>query len=80
MDETEPLLSARSLSDEDVTKGQDDAFNTVEFNSDTDPDNPWNWPESYKWGVILLLAFMAFTVYVLNLHTLHANNSLNLES
>jgi hypothetical protein len=63
MDETQPLLSP------ELTRGhaivtQDEAGydHTIDFNPDGDPDNPLDWPQSYKRGVILLLAFMAFTV------------------
>lgn len=31
---------------------------------DGDPENPMDWPTAYKWSIVSLLAFMAFTVYV----------------
>lgn len=67
MSETEPLLRSRSNTSQvliDDPQEEEDAFQDVEFQSQTCYDNPLNWPQSYKWGVIALLAFMAFTVYV----------------
>ncbi|KAE9992309.1 hypothetical protein Vi05172_g12231 [Venturia inaequalis] len=65
MSETEPLLRSRSNTSQvliDDPQEEEDAFQDVEFQSQTCYDNPLNWPQSYKWGVIALLAFMAFTV------------------
>lgn len=67
MSETDPLLRARSNDraiDIDDPEREEEAFQDVEFSSEECLDNPMNWPGSYKWGVIGLLAFMAFTVYV----------------
>lgn len=69
MGETEPLL--RLCSNElviDDPQEEENAYDDVAFNSDGDPDNPMNWPNSYRWGVITLLASMAFTVYSLSLN------------
>lgn len=29
-----------------------------------DPEDPRNWPRGFKWGIVSLLALMAFTVYL----------------
>jgi hypothetical protein len=34
----------------------------VEFDPNGDPENPLDWPQSYKLGVVALLALMSFTV------------------
>ncbi|PSR82809.1 major facilitator superfamily domain-containing protein [Coniella lustricola] len=34
----------------------------VDFDPAGDPDNPMDWPVAYKWGIVALLAAMAFTV------------------
>jgi hypothetical protein len=64
MDETQPLLTATPSLNNHVTESNHDAVydSVVKFNPDGDPDNPMDWPQSYKRGVILLLAFVAFTV------------------
>lgn len=31
-----------------------------EFDCNGDPENPLEWPSSYKWGVVALLSFMGF--------------------
>jgi hypothetical protein len=36
----------------------------VDFDPHGDTENPMDWPKAYKWGIVALLAFMAFTVYV----------------
>lgn len=65
MDETQPLLRERIIDgDEDgphkvaVSVGKD----IVDFDPNGDVDNPRDWPKAYKWGIVGLLAFMAFTV------------------
>jgi hypothetical protein len=63
MDETQPLLSSPSPVNGHLAEPHGAGYdNVVEFNPNGDPDNPMDWPQSYKRGVILLLAFMAFTV------------------
>ena len=37
---------------------------TVEFNPDGDPENPQDWPVTFKWSVVMLLSMMAFVTYV----------------
>ncbi|KND92413.1 putative transporter [Tolypocladium ophioglossoides CBS 100239] len=39
-----------------------DSHNTADFDPNGDPDNPREWPDPFKWGIVALLAFMAFTV------------------
>jgi hypothetical protein len=58
MDEHEPLLPSSNDAPE-----LPEIYKAVEFDPNGDPENPLDWSNSYKWGVILLLAFMAFTVY-----------------
>jgi hypothetical protein len=36
----------------------------VDFDPYGDVDNPLEWPTAFKWGIVLLLAVTAFTVYV----------------
>jgi hypothetical protein len=64
MDETQPLLSSTSTLNNHVSDPDHDAVydKVVDFNPEGDPDNPMEWPQPYKRGVIMLLAFMAFTV------------------
>ncbi len=61
IEETEPLLRNTSLVDE----GPDGAAigkDVVDFDRIFDSENPQDWPKAYKWGIVALLAFMAFTV------------------
>lgn len=56
--EQEPLLHG-----EPIAQQQDNAkSNIVRFDPNGDPDNPLDWPVKYRWGITILLAFMAFTV------------------
>lgn len=61
VDETSPLLRAPDAQSQDF----DDAStkNVVQFDSNGDVEDPQQWPNSYKYGAVSLLAFMAFTVY-----------------
>lgn len=34
-----------------------------DFDPKGDSENPRDWPSSFKWAIVLLLACMAFTVY-----------------
>lgn len=73
MDETQPLLApvpppttaaGQFPYIPDVNVPNDESFDhRVDFNPNGDPENPLEWPKAYHNGVILLLAFMAFTVY-----------------
>ena len=64
MDETAPLLHGRT--EDHVAQSTADvssiAAGVVKFQPDGDPENPVDWPSSYKWGIVSLLAFMGFTV------------------
>lgn len=64
MDETTPLLpdaatTPPTLDDEHHAVPPK---NIVDFDPDGDAENPLDWPASYKWGIVALLAAMAFTV------------------
>lgn len=54
--ETSPLLQTPSPKLDDAN-----AKNVVEF-EDIDEDDPKQWPNTYKYGAVFLLALMAFTV------------------
>ncbi|KAJ9637500.1 hypothetical protein H2204_004649, partial [Knufia peltigerae] len=58
MDETQPLLP--DVPPEPIPSDLDKDI--VTFDVDGDPENPEDWPNTYKWGIVALLAFMAFTV------------------
>lgn len=63
MDETAPLLgstSRRSFAAERRPSVEGEDY--IEFDPKGDPDNPLDWPRAYKNFIVLLLAFMAFTV------------------
>ncbi|KAI5865133.1 MFS general substrate transporter [Durotheca rogersii] len=61
MDETQPLLPDPDLA---CDEAQDEAAGKdfVDFDPAGDAENPMDWPEAYKWGIVGLLALMAFTV------------------
>lgn len=59
VDETQPLLGNESLRYDDENAKTADV---VDFDPNGDEENPMDWPKSYKWGIVALLAFMAFTV------------------
>lgn len=40
----------------------DDKSKIVEFDPNGDSDNPLDWPAKFRWSIVLLMAFMAFTV------------------
>ncbi|CAN8101015.1 unnamed protein product [Discula destructiva] len=61
MDETTPLLRVPSIPDAD-RQGDVPSKDLVDFDANGDPENPMDWPTSYKWGIVALLAAMAFTV------------------
>jgi hypothetical protein len=63
MAETQPLLTPLLSNGHVIESSHHGEYdNVVEFNPQGDEDNPMDWPQSYKRGVIMLLAFMAFTV------------------
>lgn len=58
--ERQPLLPSEAPAhyyDEDDSKQK-----IVEFDPTGDSDNPLDWPARFRWSVVLILAFMAFTV------------------
>lgn len=62
--ERQPLL----LSDEHTSKLNGESIDKdvtiIDFDPH-DPQNPVEWTAAYRWAIVGLLAFMAFTVYVL---------------
>ncbi|KAI1420810.1 MFS transporter [Xylaria sp. FL1777] len=63
MDETQPLLAEVRIVD--TERCHDDGVahkDIIDFDVSGDPENPMEWPTAYKWGVVLLLCLMAFTV------------------
>ena len=55
--ERQPLLTEESTQ-QAVVAGK---LNIVRFDNE-DPDNPLDWTVRYRWGITILMAFMAFTV------------------
>lgn len=64
MDETQPLLAVVSQPINTTEQDNESFDHRIDFNPNGDPENPLEWPKAYRNGVILLLAFMSFTVYV----------------
>lgn len=64
MDETTPLLpdEATAIPGDDQQILGAPRKDIVDFNPNGDPENPMDWPSAYKWGIVALLAAMAFTV------------------
>ncbi|GAB1320946.1 MFS multidrug transporter [Madurella fahalii] len=73
MDESQPLLRSITNEGQQVYTnpsaplqdgGADIAETTtiVDFDPQGDPENPLEWPTPFKWSVVGMLAFMAFTV------------------
>jgi hypothetical protein len=61
MDVTQPLLPHEvPLLIASPTENSGGGF--VEFDPAGDPENPLEWPRTYKWTVVVALAFMAFVV------------------
>lgn len=58
IDEESPLLWARNASEESPSTGP--TSNQVDAKDDV--DNPITWPQNFKWTIVALLSFMAFTV------------------
>ncbi|KIX99028.1 uncharacterized protein Z520_05489 [Fonsecaea multimorphosa CBS 102226] len=61
MDETQPLLRSTIQAQQGPDKAAHPT-DIVDFDPNGDPENPRDWPTAYKWGIVALLAFMAFTV------------------
>jgi hypothetical protein len=62
MDETQPLLPSDAEYTPIPERDQIPDKDIVTFDPDGDEENPLDWPTTYKWGIVSLLAFMAFTV------------------
>lgn len=62
MDETQPLLPAEAVRTPALERDQPVDKNLVTFHPEGDAENPLDWPNTYKWSIVGLLAFMAFTV------------------
>jgi hypothetical protein len=63
-DEEQPLLRIIS---HDIESRHEDAVREEDVALDfepLDPEDPRNWSPGFKWGIVFLLALMAFTVYV----------------
>ncbi|KAH9882791.1 hypothetical protein J1614_000157 [Plenodomus biglobosus] len=58
-DEEQPLL--RIISHDQNSNHKIDDEGTLDFEP-LDPEDPRNWRPAFKWSIVLLLAFMAFTV------------------
>lgn len=59
--ETEPLLGTGIGHPQGASR---EVGAVVDFDPNGDLANPLEWPKAFKWGIVALLAFMAFTVYV----------------
>lgn len=59
-DEEQPLLHEVHGADPIV----DPRDAAIAFDPTGDPDDPQQWPLAFRWGIVSLLACMAFTVYV----------------
>lgn len=59
VDENQPLLCVDEVQRLAATEAADPA---LDFDPKGDPDNPLEWPAAFKWSMVLLLAFTAFTV------------------
>lgn len=71
LDETSPLLRVENdlIHDEQILNGtckkdanRNPSRNIVDFDPDGDDENPLDWEPAYKWSMVFLIAFMAFTV------------------
>lgn len=62
IEEASPLLAG---SESGYDSSLEDAQETVDFEQNADSDNPLEWSDSYKWGIVILLSFMGFIVYEL---------------
>lgn len=71
MDETTPLLPDVLPIPQDDRRSHVPSKDLVDFDPLGDEDNPMDWPVAYKWGIVALLAFMAFTVYVSPYHAFY---------
>lgn len=65
-DEEQPLLRIIShdldtSSNQEQPSGSANTDDALDFEP-LDPEDPRNWNPGFKWGIVLLLALMAFTV------------------
>ncbi|OAA77942.1 Major facilitator superfamily domain, general substrate transporter [Akanthomyces lecanii RCEF 1005] len=60
--EERPLLSAREVPEDGSPRDSTDATVAQDVEAYNIADDPIEWPKSFKWVVIALLSFMAFTV------------------
>lgn len=58
-DETQALLGNETSRYDGADGKKEEVIN---FDPNGDEENPMDWPTMYKWGIVALLAFMAFTV------------------
>ena len=61
IEEANPLLLE---SDDKYRSSLEYSREIVDFDRKGDPENPLEWPDFYKWGIVALLSFMGFTMYV----------------
>ena len=59
-DEEQPLLRIITQDSEHLPKNDEDEV-LPDFDP-LDPEDPRNWTPFFKWGIVFLLALMAFTV------------------
>lgn len=67
MEETSPLLPVADIAPSEPPTNSGDSSKDdilIEFDVNGDSENPMEWPKSYRWMIVGLLAFMSFTVYV----------------
>lgn len=60
-EEADPLLLE---SESEYRSSLEYSRDTVDFDRNGDPENPLEWPDFYKWGIVALLSLMGFTMYV----------------
>ncbi|KAL2155758.1 hypothetical protein VTH82DRAFT_500 [Thermothelomyces myriococcoides] len=58
---TNPVVPQQNASEQDGVSNVSDTI-IVDFDPSGDAENPLEWPTSFKWVVVSILAFMAFTV------------------
>lgn len=63
MAEIEPLLPDTSYLHREISTSSNKDDLLVGFEPG-DPADPVNWPRAYKWGIVALLAALAFTTFV----------------
>lgn len=61
IEEANPLLRE---SESDYRSSFEYSCNEIDFERNGDSENPLDWPYSFKCGIVALLSFMGFTMYV----------------